>query len=258
LADPATIVGRSIQTTGVHDLAVSEILARLIQSGDTVVDAGAHIGYMTTLAAVASGPNGHVLAWEPHPELFRVLDRNVASLSAQHRFARVTLRNAALGSAAGGAALVVPDDNASNDSTSRLVHEASASVRSIRVTVETLDEVLGDTDVGVMKLDVEGSEQQALAGGSQALRAGRIRHIVFEEHRGPTSEVVRFLQSLGYTVFAIGWSIRKPKLGPLSDGTLAAEYEAPSYLATISAREVESRCSTAGWLTLRARFARRT
>ena len=96
-ADPRMTIGRSIQTTGLHDPAVTEVLARLIRAGDTVVDAGAHIGYMTILSALASGPSGHVVAWEPHPELFAVLERNVAEAAPRRRMARITLRNAALG-----------------------------------------------------------------------------------------------------------------------------------------------------------------
>jgi FkbM family methyltransferase len=259
LADPRMAIGRSIQTAGVHDLAVTEVLARLVQAGDTVVDAGAHIGYMATLAALAAGPDGHVMAWEPHPELFVVLERNVAGVATRRRMARMTLRNAALGSTPGLANLVIPDEGARNDGTSHLERTASPPTRSIPVKVETIDDVLeaeGAESVDVMKLDVEGSELHVLCGATQALRAGRIRHIVFEDHQGPTSDVVRLLESIGYATFAIGWSIRGPKLGPLSGGTLAAEYEAPSYLATLAPDEVHGRCSKAGWLTLSARFAK--
>ena len=42
-ADPRMTIGRSLQTTGLHDPAVTEVLARLIRAGDTVVDAGAQI-----------------------------------------------------------------------------------------------------------------------------------------------------------------------------------------------------------------------
>ena len=34
LADPGMTIGRSIQTTGIYDLAVTEVLARLIQAGE--------------------------------------------------------------------------------------------------------------------------------------------------------------------------------------------------------------------------------
>ena len=258
LADPGMTIGRSIQTTGIHDLAVTEVLARLIQAGDTVVDAGAHIGYMAILAAFAAAPHGHVLAWEPHPDLFNVLERNVARVATRCRMAKITLRNAALASESGNAELVFPDVAASNDGTSHLAYAGSPAGRSVPVKVETIDEILGDAPVGVMKLDVEGSELQVLRGASRALRDGRIRHIVFEEHQGPASEVVRLLESVGYEIFAIGWSIRGLKLGPAAGARLATAYEAPSYLATLSPHDAKARCSRIGWLTLSSRFASST
>jgi FkbM family methyltransferase len=258
LADPRLTVGRSIQTTGVHDPAVTEVLARLIQAGDTVIDAGAHIGYMTTLAALAAGPHGHVVAWEPHPDLFRVLGQNVARVATRRPMARITLRNAAVANAPGSAELAIPVGSDSNDGTAHLARTGSPSLRSIPVSVETIDDVLGETRIDVMKLDVEGSELQVLVGASQALGAGRIRHIVFEEHQGATSDIVRLLESAGYEIFAIGWSIRGPRLGPVRGRRLAAAYEAPSYLATLAPCEVHGRCSKAGWLTLSPRFAKRS
>jgi FkbM family methyltransferase len=175
--DARTVIGHSIQTTGIYDLAVTEALARLIRAGDTVVDAGAHVGYMTTLAGLAAGPTGHVTSWEPHPELFRVLERNVADVSAGYRIARIRLRNAALASTRGTADLAIPDDAPTNDGMCYLARTERPSTRSIPVTVETIDDGLGATPVAVMKLDVEGAEMNVLAGASAALAASRIRHI---------------------------------------------------------------------------------
>jgi FkbM family methyltransferase len=253
--DPRTTIGRSIQTTGVHDPAVTEILARLIRAGDTVVDAGAHVGYMTTLAALGAGPGGHVLAWEPLPQLFDALGRNVAAVAARWPIARITLRNAALGSAPGQGALVLPKEDASNDATGRLDWTGRSPAQSIPVRIETIDDAVGVESIDVMKLDVEGSEGRVLAGARRALEARRIRHIVFEDHEGPASEVILNLQSLDYEVFAIGWSIRGPRLGPVRGGSLAAVYEAPSYLATLAPHDVRDRCAKGGWTTLSARFA---
>ena len=255
-ADARMVIGQSIQTTGIYDLAVTETLARLIRAGDTVVDAGAHVGYMTTLAGLAAGPTGHVTSWEPHPELFKVLERNIADVSAGHRIARITLRNAALAGTRGTAELAIPDDAPTNDAMCYLARAERPSTRSIPVTVETIDDVLGATPIAVMKLDVEGAEMNVLAGASAALAAGRIRHIVFEEHNGPASDVVKLLRSRGYEIFAIGWSLRGPTFGPADGRKLIEAHEAPSYLATLAPAEVRDRFSKPGWTTLSRRFAR--
>lgn len=255
-ADARMVIGQAIQTTGIHDLAVTEVLARLIRPGDTVVDAGAHVGYMTTLAGLAAGPTGHVTSWEPHPELFKVLERNVADVCARHRIARITLRNAALSATYGSAELAIPDDAPTNDGMCYLAQAERPSNRSMPVAVETIDDVVGATPIDVMKLDVEGWEMNVLAGAKAALAAGRIRHIVFEEFNGPASDVVKHLRSRGYEIFALGWSFRGPAFGPVDGRKLIQPHEAPSYLATLAPGEVHDRLSKPGWTTLSGRFAR--
>ena len=251
VADPRMMFGRSIQTTGIYDLAVTEILARLVHAGSTVIDGGAHVGYTALLAALAAAPDGHVIAWEPNPDLFAVLERNLAGV----RTAKITLRNAALGRAAGCGKLVLPDEHSLNDGLSHLEQADCPSARSIPVTIEAIDDIVGATPVDVMKLDVEGVEHLVLDGASQALSAGRIRHIVFEDHRGPASDVMQRLQSMGYVIFAIGWSLRGLKLGPIDGGPLTNVYEAPNYVATLAPEEVRTQCKKRGWMTLSARFA---
>jgi hypothetical protein len=59
---------------------------------------------MTVLAAVAAGPGSRVLAFEPHPELFAVLERNVADARRHWSAARVDTYRARVGRAGGLAA----------------------------------------------------------------------------------------------------------------------------------------------------------
>lgn len=69
-------IGQCLATTGIYDLAVSELLFRLIHPGDLVVDAGANIGYMSVLAATAGA---QVISFEPNPELLPILRQNVGT-----------------------------------------------------------------------------------------------------------------------------------------------------------------------------------
>jgi FkbM family methyltransferase len=253
LADPTKPIGRSIWTTGIYDLAVSEVFARLVQPGDIVVDAGANIGYMTLLAATVSGESGTVISFEPHPELFIVLQQNVAMASRSRPIARMLLRNTALGDRTGQADLILPEGFSCDDGLAYIRRDGLPGSRSIPVGMETLDEAVGARPIAVLKLDVEGHELQALRGAKRALESRRIRHIVFEDHQGRGSAVVRFLESFGYRVYSIGWSVKGPRLAPIEGGRLAADYEAPSYLATLEPNEAQERCARAGWRVLSAR-----
>src|SRR5438094_750470 len=49
----------------------------LVHPGDVAVDVGANIGYHTLIFARAVGERGRVFAYEPDPDNFRLLRRNV-------------------------------------------------------------------------------------------------------------------------------------------------------------------------------------
>jgi FkbM family methyltransferase len=256
IADPAKTIGRSLFTTGIYDLAVSEILARLIKPGDKVVDAGANVGYMTLLAGVAAGASGRVYSWEPHPQLFSVLQSNVSALSARGGVADIAIRNAALGPEPGYAELILPAHMDANDGVA-YIGEASGSTQSTTVAVEALDDILGDSPVAVMKLDVEGAELGVLTGARRALGDGRITHVVFEDHVGAESPVARALIANGYRLFSLGWSVRGLHLGEDPQQRLATAYEAQSFVASLEPQQVIDACRAQGWLTLSASFSAR-
>lgn len=251
-ADPTKMIGRSILTTGLYDLTVSEALARLVRPGDTVVDAGANVGYMTLLASAVAGPEGLVLAFEPHPDLFSVLEQNVASARTQFQAARTELHNEALGEEVGRAGLVLPANFDTNDGIARISADAGGVDPTLPVSVTTLDGVLGESSVDVLKLDVEGFELHVLRGATRALESGRIRHIVFEDHEIEESEVVRFLQELGYGVCSLGWSMQGLVVSPVEAGRLAKHYEAPNFVASTDRDEVLRCCRPGGWRALSA------
>jgi FkbM family methyltransferase len=57
---------------------VVDELRRYIRPGDVVIDVGAHTGDSTIPLALAAGASGLVLALEPNPYVFAVLERNAA------------------------------------------------------------------------------------------------------------------------------------------------------------------------------------
>jgi FkbM family methyltransferase len=256
LADGRKSIGHSIRTTGVYDLAVSETLARLIQPGDTVVDAGANIGYMSALAAMAAGPTGRLISFEPHPDLFPILEQNIERAGKQASIAKAELNPLALGGEPGEARLELPDAMDQNDGVATIRGTGAATSKSVMVRVTTLDEMIPAATINVMKLDVEGFEIEVLKGARRAMRDGRLRHVVFEDHVGPESDVARLLRAEGYHLFSLGWTLRRLVVEPAESGSRATAYEAPSYFASIDPNAASKLAAERGWRCLSRRFAK--
>jgi FkbM family methyltransferase len=243
-ADPTSGIGQSILRHGVHDLTVSELLARLIGPGDSAIDAGAGVGYMTLLAAVAAGPRGRVLAFEPHPTLFALADENVHAARDQCAIAPVEFHNVAIGEREDEATLVLPDGAA------RGAASILTASRALAVPVRLLDDVLGKHSARVLNLAVEGFELPALRGARAALEAHRIGNIVFEDRDPQRTEVLPFLRTLGYHIYSVTWSIRGLSLAPVEPHTPSTTNEPTKYLASVEPGYVFSRCRTRGWTVL--------
>jgi len=62
---------------GVYGELDTKIVKSQINKGDIVVDVGASIGYYSLILARAVGKEGHVFAFEPRPERFELLKKNV-------------------------------------------------------------------------------------------------------------------------------------------------------------------------------------
>src|SRR6266699_2559349 len=74
-----------------------EFLNRFLRPGDTFVDVGANIGLFTLIAARLVGPQGRVLSFEPTPETFARLTKNVQT----NRLENVSCQQLALSDRAG-------------------------------------------------------------------------------------------------------------------------------------------------------------
>src|ERR1051326_695854 len=106
---PRETIGSNIWRLGLYDLCVCETLFRLINPGELAVDVGANIGQMTGLMALRAGKVGRVIAFEPHPELFRELSANVERWRDHARIASMALHPIALSDRCGTGQLRVTD-----------------------------------------------------------------------------------------------------------------------------------------------------
>lgn len=147
---------------------------RVVRCGDVVIDGGANIG-MFTYALMSYAQHGlKVYAFEPDHAAAEVIRNNV---SRNYPPGSVEVIEAALGAVTGTAQF-----RNDLDVGSRLATEDESALNPwVEVNVQTLDYVIPSaTVISLLKLDVEGSELEALKGASRILAAGLVAVIVVE------------------------------------------------------------------------------
>jgi FkbM family methyltransferase len=216
-------VGRAIFYFGDLDPKITWLCDRIIRPGDTVLDVGANLGWITARMARKVGPTGQVHAFEPNPRVADLLAQSVATSQLRN----VHLHRIALGDKSGQLDLHVTRTNAGmaslvygHNSTTPIYPADSTDV--IKVPVRTLTEIFANdpqppTRIRLVKLDVEGYEPQVLTGAASFFKQINLPDaILFELNElrtaFPDNPAVKILQDLGYTFFTIPKTLFRPRL----------------------------------------------
>lgn len=216
----------------VYDLFLSE--------GDTVVDAGANIGWYAIYAATLVGERGTVIAIEPDPHHCALLAKNahLASLS------QVVIMQAALGKENGAGELRRSPNNFGDHHMAPLGEKLLSGSSSVPVRVVTLDSVLeGIAKVPrLIKLDLQGSEPDALAGMKNILLETSTPLLLVEFSPG-------LILRAGGSPFELFAFIEKNRFVPFR---VAGDHVSGPLLKSVSVEELvsftqEARSTELGW-----------
>ena len=210
VVNPAEQIGWAIYSRAIYELPLTEALFRLASPGDIVVDGGANIGYATSILGARIGATGTVHSFEPNPNAFAELQKNVALWEKRGQRGTFVLHQEALGADTGVAILHVPTSSDSNGGRARIesspIDEPGAR---LKVSVTALDNLFANGEqISVIKLDLEGFELTALQGMQTLLRERRIGAIVFEEHDAYPARTHDFLKRAGYSIFGLDYRLR--------------------------------------------------
>lgn len=126
---------------GEYEPHTTKLVKEIVKPGDKVIDAGASIGYFTNQLARQAGEKGYVYAFEPTPNMFALLSKNVEA----NKFTNVKLHNLALWSSE-------KTINVNGNALGR------NNVKGIK-----LDDILKGP-IDFIKMDIDGSEPEALKG----------------------------------------------------------------------------------------------
>jgi len=247
------LMSNSLWYKGIYDITSSETIWRLLDEGESALDIGANIGYMTSLMAARVGERGKVLAFEPHAGLFVELESNCKHWAGTSGVGKVEAKNVALSDRQGVARLQLPPDWEMNRGVASVVSsELVAGVSlSQSVNLERLDHLLPDmAQVGLAKLDVEGHEAAVLQGAENLLERRAIRDIVFEDIEGYPSAAMKLLESHAYSLFSLAKSFYAPRLCGVDRAGVSVRND-PNYLATLNPDRAIQRMRRKGWNVLK-------
>lgn len=161
-----------------------------VPASPRIVDAGANIG-VSAVWFLAQYPGAKLLAIEPEPENFRLLKANLGNRQG------ATLEQAALGASNGQVTLHL----ASHDAMHSVVASDDQSGRSVTVPAVRLDESMkrhGFDRIDLLKLDVEGSELDALEGLGPRIRDVGVIIGEMHERMVDPEKFYRFLGEHGF------------------------------------------------------------
>jgi FkbM family methyltransferase len=181
----------------------AELFTRSVRPGGTVIDGGAYLGLYTLLAGREVGGDGTVVAFEPNPDTFEMLSRNVRANGFEDRVVPLRL---GLGGAPSRRRFYLGRGDESKSSLFR--PERWRAVTETDCT--SLDATLDGRTVDVAKLDLEGGEVDALRGMRRTLANSPDPRVIVECNpsalaRAGTSvhDLLRELDRGGFEVAAI-------------------------------------------------------
>ncbi len=173
------VVGKYIALCGAWEKAETDLIKKIVKSDDIVVDIGANLGWYTVLLSNLVGEQGSVIAFEPEPLNYQLLQTNIFL----NKLKNVTAHQIALLDSKSSVEFELSDSNFgdhrvrfTNRLDQRIEKYAESSRSVISVKACTLDEALeenlkylGEQKIKLIKIDCQGSEIAILRGAQRTL-----------------------------------------------------------------------------------------
>lgn len=184
-----------------YEYATSMLAIGALRPGDIAIDIGAHVGYFTLLFRLLVGRAGVVYAFEPMPDTYLRLVRNIM----RNGFRNVLPLPLAMAERSGTAEFRI---NSENEGGSTLLPIVSGENNKVQVQVTSLDDVFPNAlsaPPRLLKIDAEGVEMLILEGGRRWFETQAPDMMICEINRGALEaagtsewEIRGFMESRGY------------------------------------------------------------
>lgn len=192
----------AFQTRGIiyftpsKDYDLTLFIQRYLRPGDSFIDIGANIGIYTLLASSLVGEFGSVHSFEPVPKTVNRLQENIS----RNGLNQVKVHSIALGETEGNVQFTLD-----YDATNHVLSSNESFVNnSIKVPCRCLDEIMGNQEHAMAKIDVEGWEFLVLKGAYNMLSHHNPPVLVleingaFRRYEYDSLDLISYLEEIGY------------------------------------------------------------
>jgi FkbM family methyltransferase len=202
-----------IATTGYYSFGIRKLIRQYLCHGDTFIDVGANIGYLSLLASTIVGEQGVVFAFEPDPRAVVQFKRNMTL----NRIGNVILLAKACSDNDGRIALHVARQLDWSTALPEIRGlEIESQVEVDRCSLDSMaHELWGMQKPKLIKIDVEGYEPVVLRGATEIIRAQRTIFIIEVNHQRLSDggfsiiDICGPFKDLGYVMH---WIVEKREL----------------------------------------------
>jgi FkbM family methyltransferase len=189
-------IGKSLAYYGEYSEAEVHLFRELVQPGAVVLDIGANIGAITIPLARFVGPSGSIVAIEPERLNYYALCANVVL----NNLPWVTCLQYCVSDQTG--VIRVPDiDRSIKQNFAGLeLDQPQISENGNPIPQFKLDDLEVASIVKLIKVDVEGMEQQVLQGAVKTIETYRPFLYVENDRKEKSQNLMSFIGSLGYRI----------------------------------------------------------
>ena len=213
--DPDDPVISGALTLRVYEHSEQALFAKYLRGDMTLVDIGANLGLYTIVSMHHLDANGRIVSFEPHPQSYKFLQKNVAANQNHgHACPRVDTFNLAATPDHSRLELRLnPENRGDNRAYHGTYHGKVETWDTVQIEGRPVDDVLdelGIEEVNFVKIDIQGYEQKAISGFQKTLARSQNVILLSEfwpkglrESGGNPHEYLQMLENLGFTLYTL-------------------------------------------------------
>jgi FkbM family methyltransferase len=200
----------------VHEPFETEIVCNLVKRGDVVLDLGANIGYYTLIFAKIVGAEGKVFAFEPDPDNFSLLKKNIEI----NGYKNVILEQKAVSDKTGTVKLYLSEDNLAD----HRIYDSHDGREFIEIESVSLDDYFENVNdnIDFIKMDIEGAEPAAIQGMRSLLKRNQNVKVITElfpialsKFGIETSDFLKMFFNNGFKLYNLDENEKKKELADI-------------------------------------------